>query len=263
MPRPITEPGKGSYWVLDISSGEGYKRERKRRNKKAQRQALAAQGRESESESVTGDEEGGSDTSSICRSESPSTRAGYPEMGPSRMSLRRHASSYAQNEGPSARIPALARSLYPEPSRTLAPPLWITAPADQTAQGQYLQPQPFRPHPPSVLHATGQAGPILPAIGWQAQQQMRQHEGLPSVSAQMSYTSPIPSVSSSMSGNQGQVHAASSISHAYGAGYQGLQSASRGGQFQGIGEEQILQDHNAERAFSRQGSQDDHGYYGS
>ncbi|KAF8645859.1 hypothetical protein AX16_007517 [Volvariella volvacea WC 439] len=31
--RPITEPGKGSYWELDVSNGEGYKRERKRRPK--------------------------------------------------------------------------------------------------------------------------------------------------------------------------------------------------------------------------------------
>ncbi|KAH7911365.1 hypothetical protein BJ138DRAFT_981150, partial [Hygrophoropsis aurantiaca] len=28
--RPITEPGKGSYWQLDVSEGEGYKRARKR-----------------------------------------------------------------------------------------------------------------------------------------------------------------------------------------------------------------------------------------
>ncbi|KAF8997307.1 fork head domain-containing protein [Cyathus striatus] len=31
--RPITEPGKGHYWYIDISSGEGNKRLRKRRNK--------------------------------------------------------------------------------------------------------------------------------------------------------------------------------------------------------------------------------------
>ncbi|KAJ7826200.1 fork head domain-containing protein, partial [Mycena olivaceomarginata] len=34
MQRPVTEPGKGSYWELDISGGEGYKRPRKRLNKK-------------------------------------------------------------------------------------------------------------------------------------------------------------------------------------------------------------------------------------
>lgn len=29
-PRPVTDPGKGSYWSIDISTGEGNKRERKR-----------------------------------------------------------------------------------------------------------------------------------------------------------------------------------------------------------------------------------------
>ncbi|KAA1467189.1 winged helix DNA-binding domain-containing protein, partial [Dentipellis sp. KUC8613] len=28
--RPITEPGKGSYWMIDLTQGEGNKRERKR-----------------------------------------------------------------------------------------------------------------------------------------------------------------------------------------------------------------------------------------
>lgn len=36
-PRPITEPGKGRYWEIDISEGEGYKRERKRKNKNKKR----------------------------------------------------------------------------------------------------------------------------------------------------------------------------------------------------------------------------------
>ncbi|KXN83803.1 Forkhead box protein I1-ema [Leucoagaricus sp. SymC.cos] len=33
--RPITEPGKGRYWSLDISKGEGYKRERRRKRRNA------------------------------------------------------------------------------------------------------------------------------------------------------------------------------------------------------------------------------------
>lgn len=33
VPRPISEPGKGSFWVVDYSQGEGNKRERKRRKK--------------------------------------------------------------------------------------------------------------------------------------------------------------------------------------------------------------------------------------
>lgn len=32
-PRPTTDPGKGSYWTLDLSKGEGNKRERKRNKK--------------------------------------------------------------------------------------------------------------------------------------------------------------------------------------------------------------------------------------
>lgn len=43
MQRPITEPGKGSYWMIDLTQGEGNKRVRKR-NKKPTKAQLAAQG---------------------------------------------------------------------------------------------------------------------------------------------------------------------------------------------------------------------------
>ncbi|TFK34604.1 hypothetical protein BDQ12DRAFT_763097 [Crucibulum laeve] len=41
--RPITEPGKGSYWQLDVSEGEGYKRDRKRRKKTGNQQTNNAE----------------------------------------------------------------------------------------------------------------------------------------------------------------------------------------------------------------------------
>ena len=33
--RPLTEPGKGNYWEIDHSRGEGYKRDRKRKSRRA------------------------------------------------------------------------------------------------------------------------------------------------------------------------------------------------------------------------------------
>lgn len=49
VPRAITEPGKGSYWQLDCSGGEGYKRPRKRRSKSAR--AALEQGDDDDSSS--------------------------------------------------------------------------------------------------------------------------------------------------------------------------------------------------------------------
>ena len=43
IPRPITEPGKGSYWRLDLSQGEGYKRPRIRKSRAQQREAAQQQ----------------------------------------------------------------------------------------------------------------------------------------------------------------------------------------------------------------------------
>ena len=54
VPRAITEPGKGSYWQLDCSSGEGYKRARKRRSKSAR----AASAQDDDDNYSEGDVEG-------------------------------------------------------------------------------------------------------------------------------------------------------------------------------------------------------------
>ncbi|VDB89784.1 unnamed protein product [Peniophora sp. CBMAI 1063] len=42
--RTMTEPGKGSYWSLDVTQGEGNKRERKRNKKPTKAQVAAQQG---------------------------------------------------------------------------------------------------------------------------------------------------------------------------------------------------------------------------
>ncbi|KAG8721188.1 hypothetical protein FRC08_015301 [Ceratobasidium sp. 394] len=39
VPRPITEPGKGSYWTVNLNGPEGTRRVRKRRSKKAKAEA--------------------------------------------------------------------------------------------------------------------------------------------------------------------------------------------------------------------------------
>lgn len=33
MPRPLHEAGKGTYWGVDLTQGEGYKRLRKRKTR--------------------------------------------------------------------------------------------------------------------------------------------------------------------------------------------------------------------------------------
>ena len=84
IPRPITEPGKGSYWCVDMSGGEGYKRPRKRRNKRS-----------------TTDESG--DDTDGDGDESPDDgryQAHHVSGGRTRQSMRR-TSPYQRSESPS------------------------------------------------------------------------------------------------------------------------------------------------------------------
>src|SRR5882724_10987972 len=59
-PRPITEPGKGQYWVVVPDMPQGNKRERKRNKKLGKRAlaALAAQAAQAASGQVDGQEKG-------------------------------------------------------------------------------------------------------------------------------------------------------------------------------------------------------------
>ncbi|KAK2460175.1 hypothetical protein APHAL10511_007854 [Amanita phalloides] len=242
-PRAITEPGKGSYWELDVSKGEGYKRERKR-NKKARR---LPQGQGSESESASVDEDEFSDNSSVGQPEPPS-RIGYSEVGPSRTahvaSLSRRTSPYPQGEAVSVRISAPVRPFSAEVAGTTPPHGWSTAPLGQAAQGYYHQPQPCRTAP-VPLSVTGQGsmfrpGPFAQTMAWHAQQQQMRPA---SVSSQLSYTpslSSAPSLSA-MSASHGHAHAplGSSIPpRTYGTAFQGPQSAG-GVPYQGFGQEQM------------------------
>jgi len=54
--RPITEPGKGAYWTVDLEAGEGNKRPRKRNKKPKKAQTVADEVEDDDDEDFTGSE---------------------------------------------------------------------------------------------------------------------------------------------------------------------------------------------------------------
>ena len=233
--RPITEPGKGSYWELDISQGEGYKRARKRRNKK-QRQG-------SDSGSMSADDEEFSDTSSsLRRSESPSGRSRSAEMGSVTLGpfrtvhagpTARRSSPYPQSNATQTRFPAPVQAYAAEYSRGTPPQAWAM---DQVLPGQYHQAQPY-PYAPFPLPANNQnlqtvfsSAPIANTVGWQAQMRST------SASSQLPYASNMSPVSSSMSGH-GQLGGPSLQ-----PGYMLHESQGGGMQYPGFGQNQAFEE---------------------
>jgi hypothetical protein len=93
--RPITEPGKGKYWILDITDGEGYKRERKRRNKKIR----SGDGDDDDDDDELSDDEGSSSAGSpVPPSGSSVTMQQEPQSGAHRVrSAPRNTSPYPQH----------------------------------------------------------------------------------------------------------------------------------------------------------------------
>ncbi len=85
VPRPITEPGKGSFWTVDYSQGTGNKRERKRNKKPtkaqlrklAEEEARAAEGRDDLNSPVSA----GGSTASHYVPPSDSSRGGISPIG--------------------------------------------------------------------------------------------------------------------------------------------------------------------------------------
>ncbi|KAF8628554.1 hypothetical protein AX15_003822 [Amanita polypyramis BW_CC] len=210
--RPITEPGKGSYWELDISQGEGYKRARKRRNKKSQRR----QGQESDSDSASADDEECSDS----RSESPVRSMPFETeniaFGPSRTvhagPMTRRSSPYPQIDATQTRVLPPVQPYTAESSRGVHPQAWAgQGPIGQAPQRQYHQPQPYHSLPLPFLASGGQnsqsppttISPVPVANPMALQTQMRYPEGPGSVPSKPSYASFVPSASSSMAGYQG------------------------------------------------------------
>jgi len=100
--RPITEPGKGKYWVLDVTDGEGYKRERKRRTKKTR----SGDRDDGDDDDDLSDDEGTG--SSSAGSPAPSGGIQDPHSGVRRVrSVPRSTSPYPQ---PTASTSALSSS---------------------------------------------------------------------------------------------------------------------------------------------------------
>ncbi|KAB5596216.1 Forkhead box protein J3 [Ceratobasidium theobromae] len=75
VPRPITEPGKGSYWTVNLNGPEGTRRIRKRRSKKAKAEGDAANDAGSQGPSAT-------DTASPAGAPSPSPPPQLPGEPP-------------------------------------------------------------------------------------------------------------------------------------------------------------------------------------
>jgi len=99
--RPITEPGKGAYWTVDLEAGEGNKRPRKRNKKprKGQQPNVAH-----EEEIIDDDDEEDLTGSEVSRSFSPETGAARdrPPFNRNRSTHDRPTYSYPPPPPPSA-----------------------------------------------------------------------------------------------------------------------------------------------------------------
>lgn len=149
-PRPITEPGKGNYWELDVNTDpEGLKRERKRRPKRAS--SADDDDEDGDEEDDNESAESGPELSSpVPRREAQGGRA--ERAGP-----QRRSSPYGHSSTPSSsyRGPT-TRSTMPSGSessmRGSAPSGYqqsytqIDPPPSQSRSSQYAQ-QTYRQHP--------------------------------------------------------------------------------------------------------------------
>ena len=148
MQKPITEPGKGSYWTVDSSAGEGNKRERKRNRRTGvaqQAQQAAAAGTASPSSANQAIEHSSSEEESIAQSTRMSHSHGQPSVPPFEPPTYEEPTidPALLNQGP------LAGQAQMQPSRSpnLGPALYA------------------RPAFPSPIHASVPRGPRSNALG--------------------------------------------------------------------------------------------------
>lgn len=129
VPRPITEPGKGNYWQLDVSGGEGYKRPRKRRPKN---RMLASEEEEEEASEIDDDRPSPMDPTRLGRSSSTPVEDANIDPG-----LRSEGHVVGEGRTRSATRRAGAGSPYPSQSpRYQQGPLPVIAGQDGSVAGQ-------------------------------------------------------------------------------------------------------------------------------
>lgn len=157
--RSITEPGKGAYWELDISEGEGYKRERKRRKQNRPRR-----GDDAEEDQIADDD---CDSSRSSNAGSPSAEEymhGFP-AGPSSTAASASNASRAHRGRPATR----RMSPYPQGTPQMLPFAGSSQPIRHHSQpqaginSQHVY-QPSTVDPRSTMLNSGSASP-QPSFG--------------------------------------------------------------------------------------------------
>ncbi|KAF5341937.1 hypothetical protein D9611_001270 [Ephemerocybe angulata] len=105
--RPLTEPGKGNYWEIDHSKGEGYKRDRKRKSRKTTSGAVASEEEEQDFDDLSGCE------FEVGMVDSDQSDASQGSMRRASSRASRRASPYASSSANAGTSPSSRRARLP------------------------------------------------------------------------------------------------------------------------------------------------------